>query len=226
MGRQVLMVFFGKPRSEPAEHATENPPVMTIPLIGLAVLTVFGGALNIPGIHTLTDWLEHTIAHVHATDFNVQVAILSVLFALIAIGLSWLLYGRKTMKEGQPDPLRRILGPIFVGMENAWWIDELYNFLFIRPYIAISWFLAETVDWRFWHDWFHDIVLARTYRKVTQWLAWVFDLKVIDAFANGLGTVTKGASQRLRVVETGYVRNYALAILVGGLLVLSYFIFG
>ena len=226
MGRQILMVFFGKARSEAAGHAKENPPVMTLPLIALAGLAIVGGALNLPGLHALTDWLEHTIEHVHATEFNVLVAGLSVLFALIAIGFSWLLYGRKTMKQGEPDPLRRFLGPIFVGMENKWWIDELYDFLILRPYVAISWFLADVVDWRFWHDWFHDSVLGSAYRNGSRWLAWVFDLRVIDGFANGLGTVTKGASQRLRVLQTGYVRNYALAVLVGGLLVLSYFIFG
>ena len=226
MGRQILMVFFGKARSEAAAHATENPPVMTIPLIALAGLAIFGGALNLPGIHKLTDWLAHTIEHVHATEFNVLVAGLSVLFALIAIGFSWLLYGRKTMKEGEPDPLRKILGPIFVGMENKWWVDELYDFLFIRPYVAISWFLADVVDWRFWHDWFHDSVLGAAYRNGSQWLAQVFDLGIIDGIGNGLGNITKGAAQRLRVLQTGYVRNYALAVLVGGLLVLSYFIFG
>jgi NADH-quinone oxidoreductase subunit L len=226
MGRQILMVFFGKARSEAAAHAEENPPVMTIPLIALAGLAIFGGALNLPGVHKLTDWLAHTIEHVHPTEFNVLVAGLSVLFALIAIGFSWLLYGRKTMKEGEPDPLRKILGPIFVGMEKAWWVDELYDFLFIRPYVAISWFLADVVDWRFWHDWFHDSVLGSAYRNGSRWLAQVFDLGIIDGIGNGLGNITKGAAQRLRVLQTGYVRNYALAVLVGGLLVLSYFIFG
>lgn len=226
MGRQILMVFFGKARSEAAAHATENPPVMTIPLIALAGLAIFGGALNLPGIHKLTDWLAYTIEHVHATEFNILVAGLSVLFALIAIGFSWLLYGRKTMKEGEPDPLRKILGPIFVGMENKWWVDELYDFLFIRPYVAISWFLADVVDWRFWHDWFHDSVLGSAYRNGSQWLAQVFDLGIIDGIGNGLGNITNWGSQRLRVLQTGYVRNYALAVLVGGLLVLSYFIFG
>jgi NADH-quinone oxidoreductase subunit L len=226
MGRQVLMVFFGEPRSEAAEHAVENPPVMTVPLMILAGLSILGGALNLPGIHTLTDWLEHTLHHVHAADFNFQVAGLSVLFALAAILLSFVLYGREPLKKGQSDPLRRILGPIFVGMENKWWIDELYTALFIKPYIFIAGFLADVIDWRFWHDWFHDSVLGAIYQNGSRWLAQAFDLQVIDAAANGLATITKGAATRLRLVQTGYVRNYALAVLVGGVLVLSYFIFG
>jgi NADH-quinone oxidoreductase subunit L len=226
MGRQVLMVFFGEPRSKAAAHAVESRAVMTVPLMILAGLSILGGVLNLPGIHTLTDWLEHTLHHVHATDFNFQVAGLSVLFALAAILLAYVIYGREPMKQGQKDPLRRILGPIFVGMENKWWVDELYALLFIRPYIILADFLADVVDWRFWHDWFHDSVLGAAYRNGSQWLAQAFDLQVIDAAANGLATLTKGASNRLRLIQSGYVRNYALAVLVGGVLVLSYFIFG
>jgi NADH-quinone oxidoreductase subunit L len=225
MGRQILMVFFGKARSEAAEHATENPPVMTVPLMVLAGLSIFGGALNLPGVHALTDWLEHSI-HTHVTKFNIQVALISTVLAIIAIVLSWLLYGRKTMEAGESDPLRAILGPVFVGMENKWWVDELYELLFVRPYVWLADFLADTIDWRFWHDWFHDDVLGAIYQNGSRWLATAFDLRVIDAIANGLGAVTQGAAVRLRNLQTGYVRNYALAVLVGGLLVLSYFIFG
>jgi NADH-quinone oxidoreductase subunit L len=225
MGRQILMVFFGKARSEAVEHAVENPPVMTVPLMVLAGGAIVGGALNLPGVHALTDWLEHSI-HAHVTEFNIQVALISTILALAAIVISWVLYGRKTMEQGEPDPLRPILGPVFVGMENKWWVDELYEVLFIRPYIWLAHFFAETIDWRFWHDWFHDSVLGAVYRNGSHWLATAFDLRVIDAIANGLGAVTQGAAVRLRNLQTGYIRNYALAVLVGGLLVLSYFIFG
>jgi NADH-quinone oxidoreductase subunit L len=225
MGRQILMVFFGKSRSEAAAHARENPPVMTIPLMILAGLAVVGGGLNLPGLHSLTTWLEHTIAHVHATDFNVQVALTSVALALLAIAAAWLLYGRKTLTKGDRDPLRGILGPIFTGMENKWWVDELYEVLFIRTYVHLAHFLAETLDWRFWHDWFHDRVLGAFYRNGTRWLAGSFDLGVIDAFANGLGTITGMAAAGLRKLQTGFVRTYALAVFVGVVLVLAYFIF-
>jgi NADH-quinone oxidoreductase subunit L len=224
MGRQILMVFFGKARTPAAEHAPENPAVMTIPLLLLAVGAVFGGLLNLPGVHTLTDWLEHTL-HVHVAEFNLQVAAISTILALLAIWLSWWLYGRRPLTSGQPDPLRRILGPVFVGMENKWWVDELYQFLVIRPYVALAGFLADVVDWRFWHDWFHDSVLARTFQIGTRWLNDAFDLRVIDGIANGLGSLTKRAAGRLRLLQTGYVRNYALSVFVGVLLVVSYLLF-
>jgi len=225
MGRQVLLVFFGKPRTEPAAHAKENPPTMTIPLLILGLFSVIAGALNAPGLHTLTDWLDDTLEHVHVTEFSISVAGLAVIFSTVAVVLAWTIYGRKPMKNGEPDPLRRILGPIYTGMENNWWVDELYQILFVGPYVKLSQFLADVIDWRFWHDWFHDTVLAKTYRSLSYWLAWTFDLRFIDGIANGLADVTKGAATRLSVLQTGYVRNYALAILAGGLLILSYFIF-
>ncbi|HSB01621.1 MAG TPA: NADH-quinone oxidoreductase subunit L, partial [Anaerolineales bacterium] len=55
MGRQIWLVFFGEPRHEAAAHAEESPGVITIPLMILAVLSLIGGALNLPfeGFHNL-----------------------------------------------------------------------------------------------------------------------------------------------------------------------------
>ena len=116
------MVFFGAPRHEAAEHAEESPPVITIPLIALAALSVLGGILNLPSVHSFTHWLEHTYEtfhlHLHAGEFNLQVALISTGLALAAIFLAWILYGRKPLSKGQPDPLQKILGPIFSGMKS------------------------------------------------------------------------------------------------------------
>jgi NADH-quinone oxidoreductase subunit L len=225
MGRQVLMVFFGEPRSEAAEQARENPPVMTYPLIALASLAVIGGILNLPGVHSLTTWLEHTLEHIHAGEFNLFVAVLSTLLALIAIAAAWRIYGRRMMMKGDRDPLRKLLGPVFTALEHKYWVDEFYQWLIIRPYIRVASFLADVIDWRFWHDWFHDSVIARTFRGLTRWLAMGFDLPVIDGAGNGLANLVKGVSTRLRVLQTGFVRNYALSFFVGLLLVLSYILF-
>jgi NADH-quinone oxidoreductase subunit L len=222
MGRQILMVFFGSPRSDAAAHAKENPPVMTVPLIALAVLSVFGGLLNLPGIHTLTDWLEHTLEHVHATDFNVVVAILSTVFAVVAIALAWRIYGRKFMEKGQQDPLRAPLGGIFTLLENKYYVDELYEKIIINPYVSLAGFLADVIDWRFWHDWFHDSVLAKSFRNGARWLAEAFDLPVIDGAANGMAKLVGLFANQLRTLQTGYVRNYALSLFIGFLLFLSY----
>jgi NADH-quinone oxidoreductase subunit L len=222
MGRQILMVFFGSPRSDAAANAKENPPVMTIPLIALAGLSILGGLLNLPGIHTLTDWLEHTLEHVHATEFNFVVAILSTAFAIVAIAVAWRIYGRRFMAKDEPDPLRKPLGGVFTLLENKYYIDELYERIIVDPYVSVAGFLAEVIDWRFWHDWFHDTVLARTFRDGARWLAMGFDLPIIDGTANALAKVVQWFAGQLRTLQTGYVRNYALSLFIGFLLFLSY----
>jgi NADH-quinone oxidoreductase subunit L len=229
MGRQLLMVFFGPSRTEAAAKAGENPPIITVPLIALAVLAAVGGLLNLPAglpaAHGLTVWLEHSLGEVHAEEFVTVVALVSTGLALVGLAAAWLTYGRGSPALGQPDPLKRVLGPVFVALENKYWIDELYDVLVIRPYAALSHFLAEVVDWRWWHDGFHDAVLARGFRGLTRWLAWGFDLPVIDGAANRLAAWTQQAAGLLSRVQTGYVRNYALSVLVGLVLFLSYILF-
>jgi len=225
IGRQVLMVFFGKPRSGAAEQAEESPAVMTGPLIALAVLAAVGGALNFPGLHSLTLFLEHTLEGLHPAEFNPAVAGISTGLGLVALVLAWTVYGRKTLPAGGADPLSRGLGPLFTALNRKWWVDELYDWLFVRRYVAAAAWLADTLDGRFWHDWFHDTLLARSFRRGTRWLSEGFDLPVIDGAANGLAQLIQRAAAGLRSVQTGYVRNYAISVFIGLLLVMSYLLF-
>lgn len=225
-GRQLLMVFYGKPRSEAAAHAKESPPLITVPLMILAALTLFGGFINLPGglpsAHQLTEWLAHTIEHLHPAELNLLVAGLASGFTLIGLGMAWLLYGRRPLSAGAPDPLRRLLGPVFVALENKWWVDELYDRLFLRTYARLARFLAETVDQRWWHDGFHERVLLAGYNRLSGWLAWSFDLPVIDGAAAALGRATQAGSAGLGRLQSGFVRTYALSILIGAVLMLTY----
>jgi len=239
MGRQVLMVFFGEPRSPAAQHAQESPPLMTVPLIILAGLSVLGGALNLPGLHTFGHWLEHTI-HLNeggnaeaaaVSGFNLQVALISTLLALAAIGVAWWLYDRRYKEmlllptaKRPDDPLRGMIGPVFTGMENKWWVDELYWAVILNPYIALSRFLADVIDWRFWHDWFHDIVIAGGYNLLSRLLSVRIDLGGIDAFANWLAAATQSLAASMRRIQTGYVRNYASSVFLGVVVILGYLI--
>ncbi|MGB9521625.1 MAG: hypothetical protein ACPL6F_02605, partial [Anaerolineales bacterium] len=237
MARQIFMVFFGKPRTEAAAQASESPQLMTIPLIVLAVLSALGGFLNLPHVETFGRWLEHTIEYKPLTalgeempPFSLQVAAISTVFALLGIGIGYWIYYRiqqpisKDKSAEYKDPLESALGAIFSVLNHKYYVDELYGLVVIRPYQALSHWLAEVVDWRFWHDWFHDIVIAGTFKTVTGLLAVQIDLGIIDATANGLARLTKWSSAQLRRLQTGYVRSYALAVFVGVVVILGYLI--
>jgi NADH-quinone oxidoreductase subunit L len=238
MGRQVFLVFYGEARSPAAEHSKESPPIITVPLFILAGLTVIAGVLNLPKLHTFTTWLEHTadIVHpsefIHPGEFVFWIALLSTALAVGAIGLAYWLYIRRyaaqqklPVAQRPDDPLRSALNGIFTLLHNKYWVDELYQVMIVNPYIAVSKFLADTVDWRFWHDWFHDQVIARSFRGFSRLLAGPVDLGVIDGAANGLAIVTQGLARAMRRLQTGYVRNYALSIFLGVILILGYLMF-
>ena len=197
MGRQLLLVFFGKGRSQAASQARENPALITLPLIVLAVLSALGGILNFPGLNWLEKWLEPAFRNLVPGQFNLVVAAGSLAVALLGLGTAWGFYStRKTLAmPGQPDPLAGILGPIYRGMEHKWWIDELYQAVIINPYQGLAKFLAQS-----------------------------FDQDLIDGIANGLGQLTAGLSKAWATLQNGYVRRYALSILAGLVVILGYLI--
>jgi NADH-quinone oxidoreductase subunit L len=193
IGRQILMVFFGEARTSAAVKASESPKVVTVPLLILAALSVLGGLLNFPGWLPLEHWLAFTLGEVEAVGFIWPVAGASLTLALIGLGLAWLLYGRKPLVKEQPDPLQRGLGPVFTGMSRKWWVDEFYGLIILTPFKAIAGFFAKPVD-----------------------------LGVIDGAGNGLAAGTNKLGNWLRRFQNGYVRSYALWMLVGLVAILTY----
>jgi NADH-quinone oxidoreductase subunit L len=162
---------------------------------------------------------------VESLPLNVGVAGISTVLALAAIALSWYIYGRNPLKAGQVDPLKKRVGAFFTGAENKWYVDELYDTIIVRPFAGISRFLADVVDWRFWHDWFHETVIAGTYNWISKiGLNDYADQRWIDATANNLASVTQWLSITLRKLQNGFVRSYALSVLLGVVLIVGYLI--
>jgi NADH-quinone oxidoreductase subunit L len=61
-------------------------------------------------------------------------------------------------------------------------------------------------------------------RAVANWFAWVFDRKVIDGAVNGTAVGIREGAARIRTLQTGYVRNYALGVAGGAVLLLVWFV--
>ena len=217
MTRQVLMVFMGKPRHAAAKFAPESPRVMTYVLAVLAFFAAVAGFINVTG--AFTAWLE---PEEHFAGLNLAVAGSSILVALLGIGLGYLVYRPRELTERVDDPLRS-LGLIFTVLNAKYWVDEIYGFLFIRPFKGLAQFLAYVIDWRVWHDWFHDTAIAGTFKGGAQFLANPIDLGIIDGAVNGMARGVGWCSAQLRQIQTGYVRNYALSVLLGVVIIVAYF---
>ena len=232
MWRQIQLVFLGKPRTEAAEHAPESNRLITIPLLVLGFFSVFVGLMNVPagvlgldnvfGLHLFTHRLEYAVPYTHAGEFQPLIALIATALALGAFYVAHRIYSRGALIATRRDPLAMLPATsAFWRLANArmYW-DQAYDRLFVRPFTAIATFLYEVVDWRFWHDYFHDRVIWRGFNAISEGLSRPIDIGIIDGAVNGIGRLVRWVSGWLREVQTGYVRTYALTLLVGVVLVI------
>jgi NADH-quinone oxidoreductase subunit L len=179
--------------------------------------------------HRFGHWLGYTLEfstghELHTLEFSPAVAIQSTVIALAAIFISWLIYGRKPLEAGQEDPLAKALGPIFKGMNAKWWVDELYQAVILTPYEKLAKFFSQTLDWDFWHDWFHEKGIRDNFKRLARFLADPIDMGVVDGVSRRLAQGAQWSAERLSKLQTGFVRNYALAVFVGVVAILGYLI--
>jgi NADH-quinone oxidoreductase subunit L len=219
MTRQVILIFGGEPRTTAAARAVESGILMVGILVVLAGLALVGGLINLPGLHSLANFIRH-----HAADFNLGVALSSTVVGLLGIGLGWAVYSRGRIDRDAPDRLADLPFHLFTHLQRAWYWDDVYARFIVRPYYRLANWLAFVVDWQFWHDFVHDKVLAEPFKATAAFLADPIDLGLIDGIANGLARLTQDASGELRKLQTGYVRQYALSILLGVVAILAWLI--
>jgi NADH-quinone oxidoreductase subunit L len=236
MWRQIQMVFFGEPRSEAAEHAPESTLWMTVPLVILAIGATFVGLINVPkGAWPFTifyedyafkHFLEGVIPSVTTGEslyFNWLLAGIATGVAAVAIFLAHSIYaGNKAVVNRDEHNLGE--DPLFVnrGTRQAWsfsnarmrW-DDFYGAVIEQPFNRAGDFLANVIDWNFLHDYFHDRVIKRGFDAIGNFLKEPIDLGLIDGIVNGVGRVVAFFSDRFRGIQTGYVRTYALTLLLG-----------
>ena len=197
MFRAVFLTFYGQSRIDHSVHPHESPPIMTTPLIILAVLSVIGGWVGLPLIEGgnrfkefLSPVIHHTAAVSHNPGFEVTMMLVSMGIAIIGIIIAYNFYLKNPKL---PDQLSERFRGLYTLIYNKYYIDELYNALFVTPIKEGSTLL---------------------------WLS--FDDKVIDGMVNGAGSIVRSFSGTLRRIQTGYLQNYALFILLGVVAIIFY----
>ena len=196
--RLVFLAFFGGPRmpKEVAHHVHESPAVMTLPLVVLAILTAVAGlAVGIPSSQGTA--FAHFLAPVlplEEAEHSAGVAFsLLVLSALVAIAGVALAWIVYGRTPVRAASIGVARNPVHKLLIEKYYVDEIYDALFVKPIYHVS-----------------------------QWLARVFDPGFIDGIVNGVATLVAGWARGLRRVQTGFVMNYALGILLGAVAVVAY----
>lgn len=201
MFRLYAMTFLGKFRGthEQEHHLHESPSSMTIPLIVLAILSVFGGFVGIPEVfaadaHALEHFLSPVIKKgtethhlAHGTEYMLMGV--SVGLALIAIVYAWTRFS-KHPEINEPEGAGKLLA-------DKWYVDELY-----------------------------DAVIARPLQGLAGVLNTFIEKSGIDAVINGVGRGVQYAGRQIRLIQSGQVGNYILMMVLSMVLLILLMFYG
>lgn len=183
-------------------------------------VVVFSGRIE----EGLTLWLEHTIAApINLGPFNPLLATIATIVSVGAIFLADRVYGRNNplTKKGR-DPLEAMANtrPAFALANAKGYTDAIYSALIEQPFNRASKWLADKLDWEFWHNYFHEKIIFRGFDGFAGLLSGPVDRQGIDRFFMLPGAIVRAIGGRLRGLQTGYVRTYTFTMLIGVLLIL------
>src|SRR6059036_2942311 len=146
MTRQMIYVFFGNARAA-SDRVHESPRVMTIPLIVLALCTIFFSVVLTPAWPWLHGFLTGEPVHFDITHLIQPMLFVSLVLVSSGVGVGYWIYRKAGAQDrGRPaelDPLEYAQPALFRFLANKMWIDELYD----RTVIAFSWMAARLSEW-------------------------------------------------------------------------------
>jgi NADH-quinone oxidoreductase subunit L len=192
IGRMLVMTFFGAPRSERAEHAHESPWVMWLPLAILAAGVAVVVPLETSPEGRLATALEPVVG---ALPQGSGLTVLELAGIAVFVALLALACAWLVYGSRRADPVafRARWEPWATAAQHGWYVDRAYDVVIVQPAKALAFLVADVVD-----------------------------VKVIDGAVNGIGGLVKRASTAGRLVQTGFVRTYALVLFLGAVAVLGY----
>ncbi len=194
MFRLLSLTFSGKFRgtNEQEHHLHESPPVMTWPLIILAILAAVGGFIGLPAIfgehanvlgnflspvfqHSQQLLVRNTVSHSTEIILMTVTAVLSIIVSIWAFNM----YRKESVAVEKNTGFAGVIA-------NKFYIDELYETLFVNPYRRAAYFFQN-----------------------------ILDNKVIDGAVNGVGRFVNYSSRQMRLLQSGLVGSYLLLMVIG-----------
>jgi len=222
--RQICLTFLGEPRSDHAAHAHEVSWTVYVPLIVLAVFAAGFGFIGVPEhFPVIGPLINNNLFHhfVGATigellphgeeGFNAVPLLISVLFALTGLVGGWLVYGRRPLAAGQPDPMIKALGPLYPVLKNKYYVDEFYNAVLIQPTVKLARAVYQWVDRGLIDGILHGVAKGSFQAALgNRW----FDRNVINGGVDAFVAFFQRLAREARLVlQTGQVQHYLLQVL-------------
>jgi NADH-quinone oxidoreductase subunit L len=222
MTRQIIYVFFGDRRAG-SQHAHENPLVMTMPLIALAICVILFSVVLTPAWPWLHDYLTDESAHFEFARLIQPTLFLSLVLVGVGFALGIWMYRKAGVQDrkrpSETDPLEFARPELFRFLKNKMWIDELYA----RTVIAFSWMSARLSDWMDRHFWDR---LVRGFGAIGQ-LFGIFtatvDERGINAGVDETTIGTRGLGRLMSAAHSGQIRTYLGVIAIGVLALLLFY---
>jgi len=223
MFRALFMTFFGQSRVDEhvAHHIHESPKIMTVPLMVLAVLSIIGGYIGVPhvlgGANHIHEFLAPVLgggaepAKVHAGisilskawasggEGAGHPAALELLMMVVSVVIALIGIGIAYLFYVKNPALPKLLAERWKGLYklvfNKYYVDELYEILFINS--------LKNLGTGLWKG---------------------FDDFVIDGTINGIAYLIGWLSGVTRRMQTGLVQNYAFSMVIGGIVLVAYYV--
>jgi NADH-quinone oxidoreductase subunit L len=202
--RLIFLTFHGRPRNRQAyEHAHESPLVMLIPLGFLAAGAILSGFpfKELFTGHGVQEFFReslrfaennHVLEDMHHVPY--LVAVLPTLMMALGFLIAWQFYIRQ---PELPNELARQHESLYRFLLNKWYIDELYDIIFVRPALWLGRML-----WKYGDGW------------------------LIDGFGpDGISARVLDVTRNVVRLQTGYLYHYAFAMLIGVAALITWFMF-
>ena len=195
MFRLIFLTFFKEFRGteEQKHHLHESPALITFPLIILAILATIGGIISLPGHSWLNGYLTPILPklasaehHLGTTEYILMA--IAVIGGLVGIAIAYIKYIKQNTL---PDADAEITG-ITKVLYNKYYVDEIYNYLFVKSIKGLSRFFRDDVE------------------------------TALSALVFGLGKVTNEISFQGKKIQNGSVGLYLFAFVLGLCAIISY----
>jgi NADH-quinone oxidoreductase subunit L len=204
--REGFVMFYGPERHKGhfEEEPHEAPSVMLVPMVVLAIGSAVVGFFE--GWY-MTALKEHK-------EMHLDIAISSVVIALLGIGLAYLVFVKRVL---DPEKLYQSLKPVHTTFREQFFTERLYHKGFAKGYMELSRGLFLVGD-RFLIDGFINL-LNFLYFRVVKFLWIKLDIYTVDLFVHGVAKFSFRFGRRASLIQTGLLNNY-VAFLLFGLVVL------